>query len=94
MEAAWGDAPVGQFAVDLVVRASERMGLLRDVTDVLAREHIRVSALQSAVRQGSVMLFLTVEVASLAQLQRTLPLIKAVQGVASAARRQSAMAWK
>ena len=98
VEASWGDTPGGSFPVDLVVRAAERIGLLRDVTDVLAREHVRVSALQSTVRQGSMVLFLTVAVASLEQLQRNLPLIRAVPGVVSAARRQSTPqsmpAWK
>ncbi len=89
VQAAWGDAARqgGAFPLDIAVRASERLGLLRDVTEVLAREQIRVSGLQSYVRQGSAVLFLTLEVKSLEQLNRSLPLIEAVQGVFSAKRR-------
>ncbi len=89
VEAAWGDAARqgGTFSVDVAVRAAERLGLLRDVSEVLAREQVRVSGLQSYVRQGSAMLFLTLEVKSLEQLERCLPLIEAVQGVVSAKRR-------
>ena len=89
VEAAWGDtAHSGAiYPVDIVVRASERLGLLRDISEVLAREQMRVSGLQSYVRQGSATLFLTVEVKSLEQLQRGLLLIEAVPSVASAARR-------
>ena len=87
LEAQWGERHGGHFAVDVVVQARERMDLLRDLSEVLAREQVRVSGLQSQARNGAATLFVTLDVASLDHLQRTLPLIESVPGVLSARRR-------
>ncbi len=88
LEVRWGaEAPGRSYSVDIVVQAGERIGLLRDVSDVLAREQVRVSAMQSQVREGRAILFLTLEVGSLEQLGRAFPLLLSVPGVASARRR-------
>ncbi|MSQ50767.1 MAG: bifunctional (p)ppGpp synthetase/guanosine-3',5'-bis(diphosphate) 3'-pyrophosphohydrolase [Betaproteobacteria bacterium] len=75
------------FQVDIAVRASDRNGLLRDIMEVLAREKIGVAGSQSYRRDDTVTHFLTVNVASVEDLRRTLALVGAVPGVASAARR-------
>ncbi len=75
------------FQVDVAVRASDRTGLLRDIMEVLAREKIGVTGSQSYRRDGAATHFLTVNVASVDELRRTLALVKAVPGVDSASRR-------
>ena len=75
------------FQVDIVVRASDRNGLLSDIMEVLAREKIRVTGSQSYRRDDAATHFLTVNVASLDDLKRTLAQVGAVRGVASVARR-------
>jgi GTP pyrophosphokinase len=89
LEAQWGEPGRSsqKFLVDVVVRAAERLGLLRDISDVLARAQVRISGLQSHVRDSSATLFLTVEVGSLDDLRSTLPLVEAVHGVSTARRR-------
>jgi GTP pyrophosphokinase len=87
LEAQWGAQPKGSFPVDVAVQARERIDLLRDVSEVLAREQMRVSGLQSYARDGAATLLMTLEVASLDHLKRTLPLIEALHGVLSARRR-------
>jgi GTP pyrophosphokinase len=95
LEAQWGNPPADRlgsgkapaFAVDVAVQARERIDLLRDISEVLAREHVRVSGLQTHGRDGAATLFLTLEVSSLEHLKRTLPLLEAVRGVSSARRR-------
>jgi GTP pyrophosphokinase len=84
---ATGSASVSSYPVDIAVHARERIDLLRDVSEILAREQIRVSGLQSYAREGSATLMMTLEVQSLAHLKRTLPLIESVAGVLSARRR-------
>ena len=89
LPAAWapklgGDAA---FQVDIAVRGSDRQGLLRDIMDVLARERIGMAGSQSYRRDGAATHFLTVNVASVDDLRRTLALVNAVSGVASATRR-------
>lgn len=87
MEAQWGDASLATFPVDVVIEAGDRTGLLRDITEILSREHINVTATKSASRAASARMQLTVEVPDIAQLNRVLALIRAVPGVAHAARR-------
>ena len=82
-----GSTSGATFAVDVVVHAQERLELLRDISEVLAREQVRVSGLQTQARSGSATLFMTLEVDSLEQLKRTLPLMESVTGVSSARRR-------
>jgi GTP pyrophosphokinase len=87
MDAQWGDSPLATFPVDIVVEAGDRTGLLRDITEILSREHINVTATNSSSRGASAWMRLTVEVPNLGQLDRMLALIRAVPGVARASRR-------
>jgi len=86
IETTWGGSTDGVFAVDIVVDAHDRQGLLRDVSDVLAREKINVIAVNTQSRQGNAHMSFTAEVASVPQLERTLVLLHAVQGVVGARR--------
>ncbi|QKS31460.1 MAG: bifunctional (p)ppGpp synthetase/guanosine-3',5'-bis(diphosphate) 3'-pyrophosphohydrolase [Candidatus Accumulibacter similis] len=86
IETTWGGSSDGVFAVDIVIDAHDRQGLLRDVSDVLARERINVIAVNTQSRQGNAHMSFTAEVASVPQLERTLALLHAVQGVVGARR--------
>ncbi|WP_313952451.1 bifunctional (p)ppGpp synthetase/guanosine-3',5'-bis(diphosphate) 3'-pyrophosphohydrolase [Accumulibacter sp.] len=86
IETTWGGATDGIFAVDIVVDAHDRQGLLRDVSDVLAREKINVIAVNTQSRQGNANMRFTAEVASIPQLNRTLSLLHEVEGVVGARR--------
>jgi GTP pyrophosphokinase len=87
VDAEWGDSSLATFPVDVVIEAGDRTGLLRDITEILSREHINVTATNSASRAASARMLLTVEIPNLGQLDRVLALIRAVPGVARAARR-------
>ena len=52
IEAEWGQQPEGQFPVDIVVDAQDRQGLLRDISDVFAREKINVIGVNTVSKQG------------------------------------------
>ncbi|MBP6708140.1 MAG: bifunctional (p)ppGpp synthetase/guanosine-3',5'-bis(diphosphate) 3'-pyrophosphohydrolase [Candidatus Accumulibacter sp.] len=86
IETSWGGHPEGVFAVDIVVDAYDRQGLLRDVSDVLAREKINVIAVNTQSRQGNAHMRFTAEVGSIPQLNRTLALLHEVPGVVGARR--------
>ncbi|QWT45809.1 RelA/SpoT family protein [Azospira inquinata] len=86
IEAEWGQQPEGQFPVDIVVDAQDRQGLLRDISDVFAREKINVIGVNTVSKQGQAHMGFTVEVASLHQLNRALKLIHGVHGVSGARR--------
>jgi GTP pyrophosphokinase len=87
IEAGWGE-PRGQlFPVDIVVEATDRQGLLRDLSELLTRERINVTAVNTQTRQHQATMAFTLEVESVAQLKRALQLARDIPGVFAAERR-------
>lgn len=84
----WNQAEKTVYPVDILVRAWDRTGLLRDVTNVLANEHVNVTSVQtrSDKHDGSASMFITVEVGSLDMLGRLLAKIEQQPNVIEARR--------
>jgi len=87
IESQWGAREAAVFPVDIAVQAHDRQGLLRDVSEVLSRERINVTAVKTQSRQHVATMLFTVEVENRDHLQRALAQIGEVKGVFSAARR-------
>jgi GTP pyrophosphokinase len=87
IEAAWG-AGAGAYGVDMVVTASDRPGLLRDIGDALAREKINVTAVRTQSRDDLAFMRFSFEVADVAQLKRAFAVVREVTGVIRVARGQ------
>ena len=85
--AEWGQAEGVTFAVDIEVDAIDRTGLLRDISEVLSRERINVTATHSLSSNLAARMCFTLEVSDVAQLNRALVLIRDIKGVTSAVRR-------
>ncbi|MEZ5523832.1 MAG: bifunctional (p)ppGpp synthetase/guanosine-3',5'-bis(diphosphate) 3'-pyrophosphohydrolase [Pseudomonadales bacterium] len=70
----WEGPARRRYAIDILIRALDRHGLLHDITGVLTRESVNVMALSSQLdrRQGLVELRMTVEVNGLVLLGRLL----------------------
>jgi GTP pyrophosphokinase len=83
----WGAARDEVFAVDVVVDAMDRQGLLRDISEVFSREKINVTAVKTLTKNLQARMGFTLEVRGLAELKRVLELVRDVSGVLSAARR-------
>jgi len=83
----WGLPRDEVFAVDVVVDAMDRQGLLRDISEVFSREKINVTAVNTLTRNLQARMAFTLEVRGLADLKRALGLVRDVSGVLSAARR-------
>jgi GTP pyrophosphokinase len=83
----WGKQSASVFPVDVVVRAADRHGLLRDVSEVLSREKINVTAANTQSRNSVATMHFTLDIADVSQLQRVLALVREVAGVQSAVRR-------
>ena len=86
IETAWGSETDGVFAVDIVVEANDRQGLLRDVSEVLTKEKLNVIAVSTQSKQGTAHMRFTAEVNNVAQLKRTLTQLHEVDGVVGARR--------
>jgi len=81
IDADWGTRTVGAFSVDMVVVASDRQGLLRDVGEALARERINVTAVNTQSKQDVAYMRFTFDVGDLDHLRRALAVVKDVPGV-------------
>ncbi|MDB5909175.1 MAG: bifunctional (p)ppGpp synthetase/guanosine-3,5-bis(diphosphate) 3-pyrophosphohydrolase [Massilia sp.] len=83
----WGRA--GQdtvYPVDLFILASDRQGLLRDISEVFSREKINVIGVNTQSAKGQARMTFTAEIGSTAQLQKALSAITEVSGVQEARR--------
>jgi GTP pyrophosphokinase len=91
ISAEWGEQWNAQsgavYPVDLLVDAGDRQGLLRDISDVLSREKINVTAVKTQSRAGMAHMSFTVELTGTAALQKALASLREVSGVISAKRR-------
>jgi len=89
----WGQArgEGALYPIDVLVEAHDRPSLLRDITEIFAKEKINVTAAQSHnIRSGGdvgAWMNFTVEVASSEHLARVLKQVAQVPGVRSARRK-------
>jgi GTP pyrophosphokinase len=81
IEAQWGEKAGGAYPVDILVTASDRQGLLRDIGEALARERINVTAVRTQSRNDLAHMRFSFEVADVAHLRRAFAAVKDVGGV-------------
>ena len=87
LETEWG--ATGQetvFPVDIFILASDRQGLLRDISEVLAIAKINVIGVNTQSSKGTAKMVFTAEISSTGQLQKALAAIAEVKGVQQARR--------
>ncbi|HEX5355007.1 MAG TPA: bifunctional (p)ppGpp synthetase/guanosine-3',5'-bis(diphosphate) 3'-pyrophosphohydrolase [Aquabacterium sp.] len=87
---AWGRQAVAdsaKYAVDVLVEAHDRTGLLRDVCDVLAQGKIHVLSLNSQVVKERINITLTVQTGDTAKLGAMLAKVSQINGVLRARRK-------
>ncbi len=91
---AWGERK-GEggavYPVDVIVEANDRQGLLRDITEVFAKEKVNVTGVKTQsikdARGGTAWMTFTVEVGDASRLAQVLSQVARVAGVRSARRR-------
>ena len=91
---AWGEQRADKTAlypVDVLVEASDRQGLLRDISEVFAKEKMNVTGVHTqSVRDaggGTAWMTFTVEVSDSARLSQVLAQVARISGVRSARRK-------
>jgi len=79
------------YPVDVMVEAADRQGLLRDISEVFAKEKMNVSGVKTQsvkdAQGGTAWMTFTIEVADSARLAHVLGLVQRVAGVRSARRK-------
>lgn len=90
IEVEWGrprNDGTAVYPVDVAVEAADRQGLLRDISEVFAKEKMNVIGVQTQSVRGTAWMTFTVEVADSQRLAKVLGLVREVSGVRSARRR-------
>ena len=90
IEVRWGQHKQGAasvYPVDVAIEAQDRQGLLRDISEVFAKEKMNVIGVQTQSIKGTAWMTFTVEVSDSGLLQRVLMQVANVLGVGSARRR-------
>lgn len=87
MPAAWGNVGDSVFAADIDITAADRQGLLRDISEALAHEHIHVTTVNTLSRGNLTAMRFTVELRKGEDLTRLLRAVGEVAGVESVRRR-------
>jgi GTP pyrophosphokinase len=89
IEVEWG-APKSDgavYPVDVAVEAADRQGLLRDISELFAKEKMNVIGVHTQSLKGTASMTFTVEVADSARLGKVLALVAEIRGVRWAKRR-------
>jgi GTP pyrophosphokinase len=90
IEVEWGRPKGGEpavYPVDIAIEAADRQGLLRDISEVFAKEKMNVVGVQTQSVRGTAWMTFTVEVADSQRLGKVLTVVRDVGGVQSARRR-------
>ena len=90
IEVEWGGKTSGDTAVypvDVAVEANDRQGLLRDISEVFAKEKMNVIGVQTQSIRGIAFMMFTVEVGHSGRLTKVLGIVADLAGVRSARRR-------
>ncbi len=80
------ESAAAAYPVDVAIECEDRTGLLRDITEVLSRETINVTAVNTISRHGTAYMNFTMEVTGVTQLQHALKLIREIPSVLSTRR--------
>ncbi len=85
IEVRWGVQKPGQtllYPVEVSVQATDRQGLLRDISEVFAKEKMNVIGVQTQSVKGAAWMTFTVEVSDASLLKRVMQSVTSVSGVA------------
>jgi GTP pyrophosphokinase len=84
---AWGRQVDAVYPVEILVMAQDRQGLLRDISEVFAREKLNVIGVDTQSQRGEARMAFTVEVGTAGDIARVCALLREVSGVIGVRRR-------
>jgi GTP pyrophosphokinase len=87
VDVAWGRHADAVYPVEVLVMASDRQGLLRDISEVYSREKLNVIGVTTQSQRGEARMAFTVEVRDAGDVARVCALLREVPGVIGVRRR-------
>ncbi|MBM3141884.1 MAG: bifunctional (p)ppGpp synthetase/guanosine-3',5'-bis(diphosphate) 3'-pyrophosphohydrolase [Chloroflexi bacterium] len=91
IEVSWGEIQ-DVYPVDVQIDAWDRVGLLRDITTIIAEAKVNIASISTTYHNEITAVLATLEIANMAQLTQVLSRIQGVRGVISATRVSQAKA--
>jgi GTP pyrophosphokinase len=91
IEVNWGEIH-DVYPVEIQIDAWDRVGLLRDITTVVAEAKVNISSMSTTYHNEITSIFATIEIANMAQLTQLLSRIQGARGIISATRISQAKA--
>lgn len=91
IEVSWGKVQQ-VYPVDIQIDAWDRVGLLRDITTIVADAKVNIAGISTEYHDGIISVYATLEIANMAELTHLLSRIQGVRGVISAVRTNSTRA--
>jgi guanosine-3',5'-bis(diphosphate) 3'-pyrophosphohydrolase len=85
IEVSWGEAQE-VYPVDVQIDAQDRVGLLRDITTIIAEAKVNIASMRTTYHNQITSTFATLEISNMAQLTQLLSKIQGVRGIISATR--------
>ncbi len=87
IETTWGNQQSGIYMADIIVQANDRQGLLKDITEVFARQRTNVVGVKTVSRKAQAHMQFTVEIHHAQQLQQLVNELQDIKGVFTVRRR-------
>ncbi|MBL0944320.1 MAG: bifunctional (p)ppGpp synthetase/guanosine-3',5'-bis(diphosphate) 3'-pyrophosphohydrolase [Hydrogenophaga sp.] len=81
------DGRSAMYPVDVAIEATDRQGLLRDISDVFAREKMNVIGVQTQSVKGVAWMTFTIEISDARQVARAMAVVGDVSGVRAVRRK-------
>lgn len=86
IDVSWGTSEDAIYPVDIYVVSRDRNGLLKDISELLQKENLRVIGMNTMISKGDVHMRFSVEIRSTDDLNRGLKALRDIKGVLSARR--------
>ena len=86
IEVSWGNQADAVYPVDIYIVARDRQGLLKDISEVLMREKLNITGINTVNVKGDAHMRFSIEIRSSGDLQRALTQLREIEGVMSARR--------
>ena len=86
IDVSWGTSEDAIYPVDIYVVSRDRAGLLKDISELLQKENLRVIGMNTMISKGDVHMRFSVEIRNADDLNRGLKGLRELKGVLSARR--------
>lgn len=88
IEVEWGRQEKQTYPVAVIVNAFNRLGLMRDISEVIANEHINITDVSVVTKSHLTDVSVTMEVVDLSQLKRVMDKIEQLPNIIEVSRRR------